>query len=92
MSCCMCVVVRRLVSRAPLNFIMAMVMVGVVVNQYHGQSVASDFEHAARLLPFLVSASKHLDTSQQRMLAALNIEPIYESTVGQLQDRVKYAR
>ena len=75
MTCCMCVVVRRLVSRAPLNF--------MVVNHDHGQSVALDFEHVACLLPLLVSASKHQDTSQQCMLAALNSEPIYESTVGQ---------
>ena len=62
MTCRMCVVVRRWGSRAPLNLIMVMVMVGVVVNRDHDQSAASDFEHFARLLPFLVSTSKHQES------------------------------
>ena len=74
---CVCVVVRRWGSRAPLNLIMVMVMVMV------GVVVASDFEHVARLLLFLVSTSKHQGTSQQCVLAALNSETMYESSVGQ---------
>ena len=65
---------------------MVIVMVGVVVNR---QSAASDFEHVVGLLSFSVSTRKHQDTSQQCVLAALNSEPMYHSTVGQLQDRVK---
>ena len=66
---------------------MVMVMVGVVVNRDTVKSAASAFERVACLLTFLVSTSKHQEASQQRILAALNSEPMYQSSVGQLQDR-----